>query len=50
MSIIPRNMGAVIQSPKVTSSQRIPSQIKTMMGMKVNQHRTRYVVRLMEAP
>ena len=49
MSIIPRNMGAVTQSPKVRSSQRMASQIKTIIGIKVSQQRTKYVVRLMEA-
>ena len=49
MTIKPRNMGAVIQSPKVASSQRIASQIKTIIGIKVSEQSTKYVVRLMGA-
>lgn len=45
----PTAIGPVTQSPKATSSQRIASQIKTIMGIKVSQQRTRYVARLMEA-
>lgn len=49
MSMTPTAIGPVIHSPYLASSECIPSQSKTMMGMKVRQQRTKYVVRLMEA-
>lgn len=47
--ITPIAIGPVTHRPKATSSQRIASQIKTIIGIKVSQQRTKYTVRLMEA-